>query len=109
MLMAGLLPLPACGDAAPLCGARKAWTVDVDDPAGTVPPVKSARGGVPTPPASSKPAPANRDGTVRSSSASRAGRARCGALRIGRATGRVNNWRIQDRVVMGRLLKGMEI
>src|SRR5262249_7447789 len=41
------------------------------------------------------------DGTVRSSSASRHSRARGGALRIGRVTGRTNTLRIQERFDMG--------
>src|SRR6516164_1554064 len=40
-------------------------------------------------------------GTRRSSSASTAGRNRCGALRIGRVTWRLNTLRIQERTDMG--------
>jgi hypothetical protein len=43
----------------------------------------------------------NVDGQQRSSSCSRTKRTRRGALRIVRGTGRVNNLRIQDRIVMG--------
>src|SRR5262249_43030088 len=43
----------------------------------------------------------NVDGTVRSSSASRTSRVRCGVLRIGRVTGRANTLRIQERIDMG--------
>src|SRR5262249_17871923 len=48
------------------------------------------------------------DGTVRSSSSSRAGRARGGALRIGRVTGRANRLRTQERIDMGASGKRME-
>src|SRR5262249_44116049 len=40
------------------------------------------------------------DGTQRPSNASTARRVRCAALRIGRGAGRVNNLRIQERIVM---------
>src|ERR1043165_5942177 len=57
---------------------------------------------------SAKPATLMVAGTARSSSDSRAGRRRGGALRIGRGVRGVNRLRIQVRVVTGRLFRESE-